>query len=415
MSAAPRAAVLLTGSELLDGRVHDRNGAMLTASLAARGARVTHVLTVPDDAQQIVAALRFSLDRGLALLVVSGGLGTTHDDLTTAAVAEAVGRDLAEDAQALAWVEERTRSICRSRRLQFKPAFAQMRRQALLPAGSRPLPPAGAAPGFTLVAGGTTIVVLPGVPAELEPMWTAVADELQRQEFFPSVRTRTVRIFGAGELQVAPVVAGSAHDLLDVSVTAAAGEVTVCLRHADGEEAETQAHALVDALAKQLPVFSTDGRTIDETVTDRLRALSATVAAAESCTGGLLGARLTAQAGSSDYFVGGVVSYANQVKEHLLQVPVATIAARGAVSEEVALDMATGVVAATGATFGLATTGIAGPAGGRQEKTVGLVYVAVAGPGVRRAVRHLFRGDREAVRVQAVTAALHLLREAMGT
>jgi nicotinamide-nucleotide amidase len=233
-------------------------------------------------------------------------------------------------------------------------------------------------------------------------MWTAVADELQRQEFFPSVRTRTVRIFGAGELQVAPVVAGSAHDLLDVSVTAAAGEVTVCLRHADGEEAETQAHALVDALAKQLPVFSTDGRTIDETVTDRLRALSATVAAAESCTGGLLGARLTAQAGSSDYFVGGVV-------------PVATIAARGAVSEEVALDMATGVVAATGATFGLATTGIAGPAGGRQEKTVGLVYVAVAGPGVRRAVRHLFRGDREAVRVQAVTAALHLLREAMGT
>ena len=415
MSTVPRVAVLLTGSELLDGRVHDCNGATVASSLAARGARVTHVLTVPDDARQIVAALRFSLDQDLSLLVVSGGLGTTHDDLTTAAVAEAVGRDLAEDAQALAWIEERTRAICRSRRLAFAPAFAQMRRQALLPAGSRPLPPAGAAPGFALVVGDTTVVVLPGVPAELEPMWAALVDDLQQQGFFPSLRTRTVRIFGAGELQVAPVVASLAHDLLDVGVTAAAGEVTVGLRHAGGEEAEAQANRLVAGLAEQLPVFSTDGRTVDELVADRLRALDATVAAAESCTGGLLGARLTALAGSSDYFVGGVVSYANQVKQSLLQVSAATIAAHGAVSEEVALDMARGVVAVTGATFGMATTGIAGPGGGTPDKPVGLVYVAVAGPDMRRAERHLFRGDRETVRVQSVTAALHLLLQAMGT
>ena len=415
MSTVPRVAVLLTGSELLDGRVHDCNGATVASSLAARGARVTHVLTVPDDARQIVAALRFSLDQDLSLLVVSGGLGTTHDDLTTAAVAEAVGRDLAEDAQALAWIEERTRAICRSRRLAFAPAFAQMRRQALLPAGSRPLPPAGAAPGFALVVGDTTVVVLPGVPAELEPMWAALVDDLQQQGFFPSLRTRTVRIFGAGEIQVAPVVASSAHGLLDVGVTAAAGEVTVCLRHAGGEEAEAQANRLVAGLAEQLPVFSTDGRTVDELVADRLRALDATVAAAESCTGGLLGARLTALAGSSDYFVGGVVSYANEVKQSLLQVSAATIAAHGAVSEEVALDMARGVVAVTGATFGMATTGIAGPGGGTPDKPVGLVYVAVAGPDMRRAERHLFRGDRETVRVQSVTAALHLLLQAMGT
>ena len=414
MSAAPRVAVLLTGSELLDGRVRDRNGATLTSSLASRGARVTHLLTVPDDAQRIVAALRFSLDQALALLVVSGGLGTTHDDLTTAAVAQAVGRDLAEDPQALAWVEERTRAICVSRGLEYDLMISQARRQALLPAGSRPLAPAGAAPGFTLVVDGTMVVVLPGVPAELETMWGSVVDELERQGFFPSVHTRTVRIFGAGELQVVPVVAAVAHDLVDVGVTAAAGEVTVCVRHADGEEAEAQAREMVDRLAQQLPVFSTDARTIDELVADRLRALGATVSAAESCTGGLLSARLTALAGSSDYFVGSVVSYANEVKESLLHVPAATIAAEGAVSEEVALDMAAGVVGATGATFGLAITGIAGPAGGTDDKPVGLVYVAVAGPDLRRAFRYLFHGGREAVRIQAVTAALHLLHQAMG-
>ena len=415
MKAAPQAAVLLTGSELLDGRVHDRNGATLTSSLASRGAQVTHLLTVPDDVQRIVAALRFSLAQPLALLVVSGGLGTTHDDLTTAAVAQALGRDLAEDPQALAWVEERTRAICDSRGLEYDHVISQARRQALLPAGSRPLPPAGAAPGFTLVVDGTMVVVLPGVPAELEKMWAPVVDELERQEFFPPVRSRTVRIFGAGELQVVPVVAGVPHDLVDVGLTAAAGEVTVCVRHAGGEEAETQAQMLVDGLTRQLPVFSTDGRTIDELVADRLRVLSATVAAGESCTGGLLGARLTALAGSSDYFVGGVISYANEVKASLLQVPAATIAAQGAVSEEVALHMAEGVIALTGATFGLATTGIAGPAGGTEDKPVGLVYVAVAGPGLRRAVRHLFRGDREAVRTQAVSAALHLLHQTIST
>jgi nicotinamide-nucleotide amidase len=415
MTTVPQAAVLLTGSELLDGRVHDRNGATLTSSLSARGAHVAHVLTVPDDAPQIMAALRFSLDRHLDLLVVSGGLGTTHDDLTTAAVAEATRRELVEDAQALAWVEERTRAVCRSRDLPFDAAFAQMRRQALLPAGSRPLPPAGAAPGFTLAVGETTIVVLPGVPAELESMWASVADELEQQGFFAPPRTRTVRIFGAGELQVVPVLAGIAHELLDVGVTAAGGEVTVCIRHAGGGEADAQAQTLVDGLADRLPVFSTDGRTIDELVAKRLRAVRATVATAESCTGGLLGARLTALGGSSDYFVGGVVSYANEVKESLLHVPAAIIAARGAVSEEVALDMAGGVTAATGATFGLATTGIAGPAGGTDEKPVGLVYVAVTGPSLRRAVCHRFRGDRETVRDQAVTAALHLLHQATST
>ncbi len=315
MSAVPQAAVLLTGSELLDGRVRDRNGATLTSSLAARGARVAHVLTVPDDARQIVAALRFSLDQRLDLLVVSGGLGTTHDDLTTAAVAEATGRDLVEDAQALAWVEERTRSICRSRGLQFDAAFAQMRRQALLPAGSRPLPPAGAAPGFTLVVGGTTIVVLPGVPAELEPMWASVADELERQGFFASLRTRTVRIFGAGELQVVPVLAASrarpARRGRHGGRRRGDGVHAPC-RWGRGRGASAGAgrRSRTSSCPCSRPMAAPSTSSSPTVCVHCARPWPPPSRAPEACSAP--GSRRSA--GSSDYFVGGVVSYANEVK-----------------------------------------------------------------------------------------------------
>ena len=414
---APAAAVLLTGNELLDGRVRDRNGAYLTADLACRGLQTERLVLACDDQTTIANAVSWLLAARPRVLVVSGGLGTTHDDLTAAAVGQALEQPLSEDPQALAWVEARTRLLCERRDLAFESVFAMARRQAILPAGSRPLAPAGAAPGFTITHDDTRVVVLPGVPRELEPMWQAAAADLEREGVFPGGGLSLVRIYGVGELQVSPVlecaVAASA-GLLRAGITAGDGEITVALRHDGGDAGRGAAEQAGATLAAELPVYSRDGRDIDAMLADGLRARGETIAVAESCTGGSLGARFTARPGSSDYFVGGVISYADEVKSKLLGVPVQLLAQYGAVSEPVAAAMAAGVAAATGATWGIGITGIAGPDGGSAEKPVGLVYIGCVGPVGPRVERHDFSGDREGVRNQAVTAALHALRRGLG-
>ena len=411
--AAPAAAVLLTGNELLDGRVRDRNGAYLTADLARRGLQTERLVLACDDQKTIEAAVRWLLAARPRVLVVSGGLGTTHDDLTAAAVGEALDRPLSEDPQALAWVEARMRPFYERRGLDFESVSAMARRQAMLPDGSRPLAPAGAAPGFTVKQGDTHVIVLPGVPRELEPMWQAAATDLERDGVFPGGGLSLVRIHGVGELQVAPVlesaVAASA-GLLRAGITAGDGEITVALRHDGGDAGRRAAEQAGAELASELPVYSRDGRDIDAILADELRARGETVAVAESCTGGLLGARFTARPGSSDYFVGGVISYADAVKAQLLGVPAQLLARHGAVSEPVAAAMATGVAAAAGATWGIGITGVAGPDGGSAEKPVGLVYIGCASPAGARVEQQHFSGDRDSVRNQAVTAALHALR-----
>jgi nicotinamide-nucleotide amidase len=409
-------AVLLTGSELVDGRVRDRNGAYLTADLARRGLPADRLLAVGDDLRGIVAAIRWLMAGGPRVLVISGGLGTTHDDLTAAAVAEALGRPLAEHADALAWVEERVRQVCERRALEFDGVFAAARRQALLPLGATPITPAGAAPGFLIEQEETVVVTLPGVPTELEPMWQATADDLAASGVFPGGELLVTRIYGVGELQVAPVVeaaTAAAPGGLRTGITALDGEITVALR-AHSKSERLAADAVVAALVAELPVFSTDGRTVDALLAAELRARAHTLAVAESCTGGLLGGRLTALPGSSDYFVGGVISYANEIKTSVLGVPQALLETHGAVSEPVAAAMASGARATTGATWGLAVTGVAGPDGGTAEKPVGLVYIACAGPAATRVERQRFAGDRESVRSRAVTAALHALRRSLG-
>jgi nicotinamide-nucleotide amidase len=409
-------AVLLTGSELVDGRVRDRNGAYLTADLARRGLPADRLLAVGDDSQGIVSAIHWLLAGRPRVLVISGGLGTTHDDLTAAAVAEALGRPLAEHAGALAWVEERVRRVCERRALDFDEVFATARRQALLPLGATPVSPAGAAPGFIIEQEDTVVVTLPGVPTELEPMWQATAADLVARGLFPGGEVLVTRIYGVGELQVAPVVeaaTAAAPAGLHTGITALDGEITVALRAHTASERRA-ADGVVAALVAELPVFSTDGRTVDALVAAELRARAHTLAVAESCTGGLLGGRVTALPGSSDYFVGGVISYANEVKASLLGVPQALLESQGAVSEPVAAAMASGARATTGATWGLAVTGVAGPEGGTTEKPVGLVYIACAGPAATRVERQRFAGNRESVRSQAVTAALHALRRSLG-
>ena len=407
----PRAAILLTGSELLDGRTVDLNGRLFGESLSARGVRVTHLLAAPDDDAVLDGDLRFLLAAAPDLLVISGGLGTTHDDLTAAAVARATGRPLAEDVAARDFVLAASRRVAERRGLSLDGILEHTLRQAQLPAGARALAPAGVAPGFALEHQDTLIVALPGVPGEVRVMWPAVVDGLDAQGFFPAFVTRRLRVYGVGEIGVAPVIDGAEADALEVAITAGRGEVAVQMRHdATDKRACRQADHLATELCAATPVFSPDGRTIDEIVSDLLRGRGDSVAVAESCTGGALGARITERPGSSDYFAGGVISYADQVKIDLIQVPAGMLARSGAVSEEVAAAMAEGARAATRTEYGLGITGIAGPDGGSADKPVGLVYVALAGGEGTTVERHLFPGDRQMVRQWATTAALHLLR-----
>jgi nicotinamide-nucleotide amidase len=412
--ARPSAAIVLSGDELLDGRTRDSNGRLLAGVLSGRGVRVASLAIVGDDRARLAATLRCALAGEPDLLLVGGGLGTTHDDLTAECLADVLGVPLREHGGALEMVAERVRDVAERRGLDFDEVLERARRQARLPAGARPLPPAGVAPGIAAVAGVTRIFAFPGVPWELRRMWAEVEAGLEREGFFPSVVTRLVRLYGAGELQISPVLEACAHDLLWVGINIGAGEVTVILRHEAGEAARAQAAAVVAALEAELPVFSSDGRTVDDLVGEALRARAETVAVAESCTGGLLGARLTARPGSSDYMRGGVIAYANEAKEGLLGVPGELLERHGAVSEQVAAAMAEGARHVTGATWGLGVTGVAGPSGGSPEKPVGLVYVGCAGPGGVHVAGNRFPGDRENVRDWSVVRALHLLREQLG-
>jgi len=403
----------MSGDELLDGRTRDTNGAYLSAQLTREGVQVVRLLVVPDDLRLLVAAVREALALEPAVLVLSGGLGTTHDDLTAAALAEATGRTLEEHPEALEMVTRRTRDVAARRHLDFDETLARTRRQALLPRGARPVPPAGVAPGIALREGPTRLYALPGVPSELRAMWSWVRGELAAAGVLADVVDRVVRVFGVGELQVGPVIDAAPRALVDAAVTVGGGEVTVRLRHPRTSEAQREADTLVAALCEAVPVFSDDGRTVDEIVADALRSRGATVAVAESCTGGLLGGRLTALPGSSDYFLGGVIAYADDVKLAVLGVDPDVLGRHGAVSGEVAEAMAEGARRLTGATYGVATTGIAGPGGGTADKPVGLVYLGCATPLGCRSVRERFPGGRESVREWTVATALHLLRDAL--
>ena len=412
----PTAAVLLTGSELLDGRTRDRNGHYLGATLSRAGFRVTHVVLAPDDPDVLGDDLAFLLARRPTLLVTSGGLGTTHDDLTAATVARVTGRALDSDLEALRMVTETTRRVAARRGLALNELLPAMARQALLPRGSRAIAPAGVAPGFSLSHQGTSIVALPGVPWELEAMWPGVLATQAAEAGAGPPRTVTIRLHGWGEVQVAALLGEAATDRLQLAITAADGEVTVTAGYDDGDQAAAaQADALAAALRAAAPVFSSDGRTIDEIVADLLRGSASTVATAESCTGGLLGGRLTELPGSSDYFLGGSLVYADAAKRDLLSVPADLLTAHGAVSEPVARAMAEGVRDGLGATYGVSVTGVAGPGGATPDTPVGLVFVGCAGPNGTVVRRHEFPGDRPTVRAWSVVSALHLLRRCAGS
>lgn len=410
-----RAAILVTGNEVLRGVIQERNAGLLARSLDVRGASVERVLIVGDDQPALVAALRELLGLGVDLVCTSGGLGPTHDDLTMAAVAEVTGRPLCVDPSALELVAARSMPVAQTG-ISAETRRTVQEKQASLPEGAVLLPPVGTAPGCVVGHGHALVAVLPGPPWELQEMWERateegpVADLLERGG---GGQRRMLRLFGVVESQFVEALGGVDPEVLgavELGVCARAAELEISIRAPEASAAAVDAleAALEDAFGDAL--YSRDGRTVEAVVADALRARSTTVAVAESCTGGLLGGRLTAAPGASAYVRGGVIAYDDDLKVALLGVPRDLIARHGAVSAEVAVAMAAGARRAAGSDWALSVTGIAGPGGGSPQKPVGLVYIGLAGPGGADASRHLFRGDRARVRERSVAFALHRLR-----
>jgi nicotinamide-nucleotide amidase len=407
------ATILTIGNELLAGRTVDLNFTYMARALGAAGVRVFRHVTAGDEREAILAAVRAAL-LDSDLIVISGGLGPTSDDVTRDAMAELAGCPLREDPAVVARIAARMTSLGRT-------LETVGRRQALLPAGMAQLAnPIGLAPGLWHEAGGAIVCALPGVPREL----AAMVD----QGLIPRLRARfpdltappvvTLRTIGIPESDLAERIETDALDLSGVVLAYLPGRGGVDLRITGNDSAATAAvERVAGALAARLAtaVYARGEETMEEVVGRLLRARRLVLALAESCTGGLVGARVTRVPGSSDYFAGGVVTYANAAKEALLGVPGALLAAHGAVSGEVAGAMAEGVRARFSAHLGLAVTGIAGPGGGTPEKPVGLVFIALAGspPGPTAVRRHLLLGDRQQVRERAATYALDLVRHAL--
>jgi nicotinamide-nucleotide amidase len=410
----PRAAIVVTGSELVRGDREDRNGPFLAAEALRLGLEPGQITIVGDGPEDLERVLTQGFEADLCL--VSGGLGPTHDDRTVEMVARVAGRDLVVDAGLEQQIETVSRMIAERLGRPYTDFATGVRKQATLPAGAISLGLAGTAPGLVLETdAGGAVVVLPGPPRELRRLWPrAVASDSVRRVLAraPALERRVLRFFGTPESAVAKALAEAGGDGDGVEATICAREfeihVDLVLQPGATERADEIAQALRGALGHHL--FSEDGRSIAEIVLDLCRAHGLTLAAAESCTGGLVAARLTAVPGASAVFQGGVVSYSNEVKESALGVPHAVLERHGAVSAEAAKAMAAGVRERLGADVGVSVTGVAGPDGGTEEKPVGLVFVHAVGPDGEEARRSELPGDREMIRGRATAAALHLVR-----
>jgi len=415
-----RAGVVVTGTEVLTGRVRDRNGPWLSDRLRELGIDLAHITICGDRPEDMEAQLRFMAEQGVDVVFTSGGLGPTADDLTLEIVARFTGRELTLD-EALS---ERIAAIVaplmkRWPNVDAEAIRAANRKQALVPDGATVIEPAGTAPGMVVPGrdGLPAVVVLPGPPRELHAMWPAV---LAAEPFKAVLGSATdyeqtmLRLFGIPESEIAEtlrVAEGQIRDFdrLEITTCLRRGEVEVVTRYEPAAAGAWDELAALIADRHAATLFSTDGRTVDEQVDDLLGERK--LAVAESCTGGLLAARLTERPGSSGRFVGGVVSYSNEAKSQLLGVDPELIERHGAVSGEVAEAMADGALERFGADFAISTTGIAGPDGGSEQKPVGTVFWCVKQAGGEAVVRSIrLPGDRADIRDRSTTVALHLLR-----
>ncbi len=424
MTPRPRAGILVTGTEVLTGIITDRNGPWLSERLGELGVDTAMIQIVGDRPEDLLAALHYMEREGAALIVTSGGLGPTADDLTAEIVARFSGREMVLDDA----LEERIAEILRPLTsrwpdLDLEAIRESNRKQAIVPVGSAVLGPVGTAPGLVVPPGregAPTVVVLPGPPRELQPMWEmALATEPMQAAIAgaPSYRVGLARLFGIPESEIAATLRAADDQGLDMSGL----EITTCLRR--GEIEVSTRYAPEDEIAYQgllefmrarhaEVLFSPDGETVDEQVAALLA--GRTVAVAESCTGGLMSARLTERAGSSAYMLGGVVVYSNAAKVALAGVDPALIERYGAVSTEVAEALGIGACERFEADFGIGITGIAGPGGGTPDKPVGTVCFSIHERGGGSLTRRTeMPGNRSDIRDRSTTVAMHLLRRVL--
>ncbi len=405
------AEILTIGTEILLGDLVDTNSAYLGGRLAALGVSIYRHTTVGDNAERITAALREAASRA-DLVITTGGLGPTSDDLTNQCLGEAAGREMVEYPEARGHVDEMFRRFGR------EPTPSNYK-QALFPEGSKLIPnPVGTAMGAMLELDGVLVATLPGVPGEMRRMFKDTLEPLIRERSEGAIVSRTLWFTGIGESALAEQV----QDLLDASdptVAPLAGQGKVRLRITTRantlKEAEKKINPVADDILARLGdyYFGEDDETLESALGKLLTERGATLALAESCTGGLLAKRLTDGAGASAYFVEGLVTYSNESKEQLLGVPNDLLVKHGAVSEPVAGAMAEGVRKVAGTDYGLSVTGVAGPDGGSEEKPVGLVFVGISdeeGTEVERLDLSAWRRSREAIRERSANRAFDILR-----
>lgn len=417
------AGIVVTGTEVLTGRVPDRNGPWLADRLAELGIDLLHITICRDRAEDLEAQLRFLADQGVDLIVTTGGLGPTADDITLEIVARFGGRPLDLDEALEGRIAEILRPLtARWPDLDREALRASNRKQALVPRGATVLEPAGTAPGAVVPADRDrpAVLVLPGPPRELQAIWpAAVATDAFREATAGAAdyKQTMLRLFGIPESEIAATLRVAEEridglDELEVTTCLRRGEVEVVTRYEAAAEPAWEALAALVAERHADTLFSTDGSSVDEQVAEL--AADRPIAVAESCTGGLLAARLTEPPGSSERVAGGVVAYSNEAKAELLGVDPALIERHGAVSGEVAEAMADGAAARFSAAVGVSVTGIAGPGGGSDEKPVGTVWWCVKpvrGEALVRSTR--LPGDRAEVRDRSTTVAMHLLRRVL--
>ena len=405
-----KAEIIAVGSELLTPDRIDTNSLFLTAQLNRLGIEVVRKTIVGDELGSLSREFRAALELA-DVIIASGGLGPTEDDLTREALSSVLQRPLVQDEEILKDIHAKFERFGRT--------MPQINvKQALVPVGATVLPnPRGTAPGLWVEDGKRVVILMPGPPSELEPMFV--------EQVIPRIETRTtgarlserhLRVTGMGESAVDQAVAPIYKGYRDVQTTLLhfPGEIHVYLRLWSAEQAaaEKRLDEIVERMRRALgeSLFTTKGEEIEQVVGHELTWRGATIAVAESCTGGMVGERLTRRPGSSAYFLGGVISYGNEMKAGWLDVPRELIDTKGAVSAEVAKAMAEGVRRRSGATLGLSVTGIAGPTGGTEDKPVGTVHIALADAEGVQEKMFRFPGERARIRGQATVAALDMVR-----
>jgi nicotinamide-nucleotide amidase len=416
-----RAGIVVTGTEVLTGRIADANGPWISERLAERGVEVAHILVVGDRPADLDAALRFMAEEGMDLIVTSGGLGPTADDLTAEAVGRFAGREMVLDEEMEARIAEILRGFARRFSFDEEAVREANRKQAVVPAGSIALDPVGTAPGLVVPAGERVVVVLPGPPRELQPMWpAALATEPMRELLSRATPLHgyTLRMFGVPESEIAKSLReieaeGIAVPEVEITTCLRRGEIEIDVRYRDGATAIAEAVQAALAERHTRHLFSLDGETIDAQVAGLLAGHR--LALAESCSGGLLAARITNLPGASEYLAGGVVAYSDEAKADLLGVDPELIEAKGAVSSEVGEAMAIGALERFGADVAVSITGIAGPGGGSERKPVGYVcFNARTADGRGIARDPVIPGGRADIRERSALVGMHLLRILLG-